>query len=844
MKIKTSAHPQRGSALGTVLMISLGVLLVVASMMSYSMTERRLNYREAMRIEARNAAEAISEYGLSQVRQLMSSRSDYTSARFTTGTDSGVITLPTTTFWGGGNIATTGTTAPELIIGVITAVTTSTTSALYYFDPNDPNNSNEPLKGRYAFRFDVKVISKATVVPPTTAAGAAHTACMTQTLSARASPLFSHAIFYNMDLEFWPGGNMTVAGGVHTNGRLFVRKWGSSGSYLYFVGPVTTAKGLYTTDVKYNAKFRSGATDTITAYTDQHSFLTAAGGLVSAWGPAPGTTTPSFWRDYKWNQASETAATRESFRLWATATYGGNLMTGAHGVQVYNPVAIGDYVEDTTPADGVDQSVNDARKMIEAPLTSADAGYNVNVEAQKYSTRCGLYIVVNNSTTTRTGRLPNGTSVSLPAGKFRAFTNAGTEVILPGQPDYGTNNTTANTTGNQTGRAIVRLNPTAVTDMRRTNFNFGASRSSTNAYVPKAVRLIDIDMVGLKMAIERTFYGATSSTVYDTAFPTATTWTNSIYNPAGTPSNAGAFSTVSGINAIGGLSSTAWNGGIYIHSVDAETRKDSGVRLINGRGRVATATSPSGLSVTTNDALYILGHYNADGTIDSSTTSTTFSARYPDGGIASTSEVPTAVAADAITILSHPTYAVSGTTYIQSSGWNDALSPLRVDTGWVAGWATTNPSSTNLTDGTAASTSTYKIPYDSSSGTMGAARDTKFAGAATEMSAALLTGQVPSNKNNTTMSGGGVHNFPRLLENWGATFAIRGSMVAMFESRIAGEPWSIRNYSAPTRLWGFHEFFNTGRFPPLTPTVMSYRRVDFSDITAVQYAAVKASWGL
>jgi hypothetical protein len=66
----------------------------------------------------------------------------------------------------------------------------------------------------------------------------------------------------------------------------------------------------------------------------------------------------------------------------------------------------------------------------------------------------------------------------------------------------------------------------------------------------------------------------------------------------------------------------------------------------------------------------------------------------------------------------------------------------------------------------------------------------------------------------------------------------------MFESRVATEPWLWRTFNAPARVWGFHELFNQGRFPPLTPRVMSYRRVDFNDITASQYATLKSSWGL
>ena len=50
------ADPRRGSALITVTIVSAVVILLVGSILSYALTERRLNLRHAARLEARNAA--------------------------------------------------------------------------------------------------------------------------------------------------------------------------------------------------------------------------------------------------------------------------------------------------------------------------------------------------------------------------------------------------------------------------------------------------------------------------------------------------------------------------------------------------------------------------------------------------------------------------------------------------------------------------------------------------------------------------------------------------------------------------------------------------------------------
>ncbi|RME70318.1 MAG: hypothetical protein D6781_06565 [Verrucomicrobia bacterium] len=113
----------------------------------------------------------------------------------------------------------------------------------------------------------------------------------------------------------------------------------------------------------------------------------------------------------------------------------------------------------------------------------------------------------------------------------------------------------------------------------------------------------------------------------------------------------------------------------------------------------------------------------------------------------------------------------------------------------------------------------------------------------TEVSAAFLLGIVPTNKNNNGRYSGGVENLPRFLENWsGVKFGYRGSMVVLFESERATEPWGMSNvYRPPNRVWGFHTLFAEGILPPGTPVSRSYRRIAFRDINENEYNALVAS---
>jgi hypothetical protein len=337
--------------------------------------------------------------------------------------------------------------------------------------------------------------------------------------------------------------------------------------------------------------------------------------------------------------------------------------------------------------------------------------------------------------------------------------------------------------------------------------------------------------------------------------------------------NPGVYA-VGGSDLVSNSSTKPWYDGIaiYIHSVDAEVRQlsggnpvriDSGVRLWNGRGPVisldgTTYPNKTGFTLCTNDAAYIIGHFNADGNVNTNSNDNSatggYSARYPDSG----SEMIAAVMADAVTILSQPLYTTATIPYSQTSGWSDSLSAHRAtDTNWSATWATTQPSSSNRSEGRDTSYVPANLPWQGNTtpGSAGAARTMKFGASTTEISCALLVGIVPTNHNPVGLTdgppssgangqgAGGLHNFPRLLEIWGsAGLFIRGSMVAMFESRVAMEPWSLRYYSAPSRTWGLHQSLRSPSHDlPLEPVLLGARRLGFKEITASEYASMKAT---
>jgi hypothetical protein len=314
----------------------------------------------------------------------------------------------------------------------------------------------------------------------------------------------------------------------------------------------------------------------------------------------------------------------------------------------------------------------------------------------------------------------------------------------------------------------------------RTDYTAAATPNTTGQ-----IDLVQIDMravTALVNSMRSNTNDANAITYTDPSDLSVKVWNNA---------NAIASGLVSSTQ-VQGQEKTPWNGAVYVdvQAPNANTStQTTSVRLVNGTVANGSSLIPSasgtntgygvngiGLSIATNAPLYVLGHFNADGTVTTASPST------PDDGKNGTTgntskESPVALAADAITIL--------------SPGWDDkdslGLKPA-------------------------------------ASGNV-------------EVAAAFLVGLTPTG----TVSSGGAHNLPRFLEDWsGKTVAIRGSLVTMFNCKIATQGWSTAYYGAPDRRWGFDVLFQNGVYPPYTPRVMSYRRVDFSDLTAAQYATKKA----
>lgn len=733
---------------------------VLASMLRWVMTESKLNQRALLRLEARNAAEAIAEYGMCQVRYKMDNTSTFLANSFT---PSGAqpLTLLGNAIFTGTHVDNTGS---ALVGGAIANVVSTGSTTLYYVDANDPNNINDPLKGKWIFRRDIPIYAKAKVTVPN---GPPIYAYVCEKITVRGAPLFAHAMFYNMDMELAPGATMNIYGPVHANGDLYVSSQGASVNFyntLTCTGNIyhawknfqataqgqtngTTGESLnMTSDVTFKNRLNTQVS------MDALSGVNASGvTLVSGtwYDSTMGTSTTvranniagNYTTQAAYTSALSTAAASNmnTYKTIASTTWNGNVQTSANGVQNYTPVAIGRYVEDATPTDGTDQSVNTGRLLIEPPTASGTSDYSAEVEAQKYSNQAGVYIKV-----VPASGYTNGLPIT-GGGNTTVTTNdplipASILVYTGGSPTTGTLALSYPTN-------LVKYYPykqTALTNSGNTTYtvNRGMYDQRRNA----GVDLVELDVTVLKdvVAQMQLASGSRDSTKSINSL-NAANWTGIVY-----------------VEVAGGPT-TKLNG-----ATNAATGGDSvALRLINGNLPVPTygTGTTAGLTVATNGPLYIKGNYNDDGTS-------------PSASVSKTGETPAAVAADAVTLL--------------SSSYNDSTSRSSV---------------------APTSTSTSIV-----------------------VAAAVLTGIAPTNKNGSARMSGGAHNLVRFLENWNSkSVYMRGSLVALFESRVADEPWRIDYYSAPVRNWGFCDLLVNGKYPPGTPRVISYRRADYGDLTKADY---------
>lgn len=365
-------------------------------------------------------------------------------------------------------------------------------------------------------------------------------------------------------------------------------------------------------------------------------------------------------------------------------------------------------------------TADQARQLILPP----DPAGNPAIEAQKFSTQAGLYFFVEKTGDVRAFHDPQDA---------RAYKNAG-----PNRATWLSDPANAN--------KIVTLPPDLIKRRRLHDFREGG----------RVVSTVDVDVGVLRTAVAAT-NSATNFKVNGSDWnidDASAGWNGIVYFEVEDP-----FVGIPTPDAIAGSPSPN------------PTR--TAVRLLNGSD-LPSRGPDAGMTVATNSATYVVGHYNADGSLQ---------ADLSDMTTPEADEVPAAIVADAINVL--------------SQAWVSGGEPV----GDVTSHYGTRPAASH-----------------------------------TEISCAFLAGIVETSGSSNGAYSGGVENYPRFHENWSnKSLRYRGSIVALFRSQVATGPWSSARYSPPRREWGFNSMYSEGNYPPGTPRLRTYRRLDYRDLTQAQF---------
>lgn len=809
---------RRGSIILFALVMLTAISVYIALTLKNSVQESRMNERHFTTIQANNAAESVVEYGTSQLIRRWRSQTIFRANELSPGSKPLQIHSEAKDFFQRQELPITDI---ELQGGIIPP------NARFYVDPNDHDNKHDPHKGKNVFARNIEIYGRATVTHPVVGS---YTSYAMQVFQLRDAPLISHAIFYNMDLEFHPGPNMDIMGPVHTNGDLFIL----SENNLYFHGVVTAA-----------GEFRVGRkkADQWPNWTTNHTakkvwFKDSADNWQNVFkGSGNEKQSASYYQsttDFSSN------STWKDWRAFTDNKLGGSVLSKAHGVYVLNPVGYDDYTPDEV-ADGRDTTYNPSYALIEPNLPLEHTQHKGLGEEEKFARKVGLIAKiyqagvdtipdhaarirkrpnVDDSWSNRTLNYLTDTSVtdanlqSYNTDYYVAFYTLKREDPTEPNSDLVLNERFVSQTDPVTGETIQVRQTAVIEEPVYLNSGFdrlgnspgskpsgsNATNRLANATAAQKLRKQFDDMIAAHPYTQNSS-GNTTGGIRD--YRVELTKPRAESSISAIEINLAALANIieDGEHPLfdNYVPKNQYNGALYVEfpkNSSYTTRTDNlyvareniALLLTQGGGSDTTlgrVPDPAynknvelrdeGFTLVTNGPLYVKGHFNADGNMN-----TPSSSDYNNSDNPASPRPPVALVADAITIL--------------SNSWN------------ISGVNTRNPAASD-----------------------------------TEVAAALITGISPTNKNGVSVASGGSHNFPRFLENWsGKKFRYRGALVGLFESEIQSEPLeradgSAGQYSPPNRQWGFYTPFAEGNFPPIMPNVRDYKKLDFRFLTKAEY---------
>jgi hypothetical protein len=546
--MKKPSPSNRGSILviamifGSLLLLSAGLLL------KYGVSEKVVNERHFLRLEAQNAAESVVEYGFADLKDRWENKTSFTANELINSP----LELPSTVsqFFGGSNINTDGL---EITGGTVS------NGRWLFIDPKDPSNQLDPQKQKLVFARDVMVYGRATAnAPDGMWTKSPIDVYCAQMLQVRDSPLFGHAIFYNMDLEFHPGPAMDVFGPVHTNGDMYIQSDGT----LKFHSTVMSGGNIF------------------------HSYKKDMARSSSHLGSVKIKTPGGSWKEMYKGSGDKMADSSyfdsnmgEDWKDEAENRWDGMVGSKDHEVPHMKPLNIADYIPDD-PDTGTNELRNPAYALIEPQLPSDDGDYKgPAIQQEQFSYKAGLVLRV-----TENAAAPSGYDYNFVTYQRSLASTPNSARVLDGN-------------GKPVEIVLDKTNlPAGLVSIEK--YGEDSNGKPTSGFYDKR-QLETMDVVELDIDLLRSTIDNTDPDYNSDAW-------NGSYQMV----NGGAYDW-NGIMYVETPYSSSAGG-----RPDKVRKAKSGiaVRLKNGSKipSPSTAVDP-GFTLATNAPLYVLGDYNADG---------------------------------------------------------------------------------------------------------------------------------------------------------------------------------------------------------------------------------------
>lgn len=792
--LSSRSVPRRGGILPVVLIVGVAFSLAIGTMLPMLNNESRMNVRSQLLAQTDYAVYSLVELGLQQVRQRVMQIGTPTTGWQPTLV---VSTTAFNDFIDGSAGAAISTTAGdvELIGGAMPTVSQK------WYDPSNPDHLNDSMLGMWCSFYEIPVYGKVRMVRPD---GIEITRYGSATIEVRSAPMFMYAAFFNMDLEAFAGGDMILNGRVHANGNFSISSDNGSGSARQVMYDNVTVSGIFDDDPFFGnnnrgqTMIRSNAGTWISTMNQAVSWTPTAPGMSGSTIVATSVSTGGAAFSALQSGTNSTNHLYSEDQNWyelALNNWGGRIKTDVHGVGTRKVAGMEEY----TPSNDHSSIINTAYQIIQpvrqsdnpdliAPSTG-DTDYatrlveyeeNWTRERQKFSYRSGLILEVSGTTISQSNTFKVGTGSSTTTTTFTTLDPATATVSAFTYQRDAAGNVLYDAATGEPLKTVVGLPSDLITVEAH---SFGTHPSDGSTVVASGltdnrrnrnVNLVKVDVRRLRDLIDN--HGAAGGTEF-------------VVNP-----------------------STFWNGGVYIQFPDAGSARSSdgvqpgvdgwGVYLHNAENAAGDPALPTGgLTIATNNVVYVAGNYNADGSIDVHSNST------PEA-----EDRPAAVAADAVVLL--------------SSNWEDQFDAGGAMT-FEGNWRYSNDGRQPQSNRPGSTTKNRRATH-------------------TEYSLAILAGQVPRNKvtETGTQSNSTLANYLRFLEDWqsGAQYAsVRGSIVALFECEIARQhlPGHTDIYLFPGRHYGFNTLFSSSQ-PPLSPTIIDFKKIRYRVLDAAEYEAAVA----